>query len=183
MESAGWKKWGRQRQRRSPDRGTARIRREYALDEEGKLSWAPASPDPMPGRVSRTRMREMVADAEAFIAGHYAERLDLRSVPVPGWAWTNLLAHGSEEELASAALDVHAEPATWKEWRSARAYLASEVLRTVRDGTSLAEVQREALFPLELGLSKQPSMRTLSVQQWVATVRAALRTYEHSHPH
>jgi hypothetical protein len=123
---------------------------------------------------------ELVAECEAFLLGHYAERLDNESSVVPVWAWTNLLAHGTEEEVRQVAAGGSLGPVHTRGWRSARAYLATELLTAVDRGSSLEDLQRNVLSPLELRLSARRGA-SWDAQRWVETVRSALRDYEHSH--
>ena len=39
--------------------------------------------------------RDFVEDCWPFLRGRLVETLEARKAPVPTWAWTNLLAHGS----------------------------------------------------------------------------------------
>ncbi|MGA3222020.1 MAG: hypothetical protein ABSE77_23630 [Acidimicrobiales bacterium] len=129
-------------------------------------------------RWSRRRSRaeaELVKDAEAFFAGGLAERIESRIGTVPVWAWTNLLAHGTEDELgseSSRASPPWGDPA--REWRQARSYLATDVLHRAEVNGSLAEVQRVVLVPLELKLASTPEVAGWSPGRWVMTVEAAL---------
>ncbi len=124
---------------------------------------------------------ELVADCEAFLLGHYAERLDQESSSVPVWAWTNLLAHGSEEEVRRAATGRSLGPVRTRGWRAARAYLATELLTAVDRGSSLEDLQHHVLAPLELRLSTRREAPSWDPQRWVVIVRSALQDYQHSH--
>ena len=120
--------------------------------------------------------RELVGECDAFLSGCYVERLRQRLLPVPGWAWTNLLAHGSEQELRSDAsrppdpLDRH--------WPAARAYLSAQVLTAVERGRALPELQCEVLQPLELDLA---ALGCHDPACWVRRVSAALGSAGHRH--
>ena len=46
--------------------------------------------------------RSLVAECEAFLAGRYAEHLTHLGRRIPVWAWTNLIAHGNEQDLRHA---------------------------------------------------------------------------------
>lgn len=125
--------------------------------------------------------QELVEDSEAFLLGRYAARVEQRSADVPAWAWTNLLAHGSEDDLRRAAVDARRGPAESRGWRAARAFLAAEILRTIGPGGSLVELQRQVLAPLELELAGRPDIGWWSPQRWVVAVRSRLAAYRHSH--
>lgn len=113
--------------------------------------------------------KELVAECEAFLSGHYAERLQRQSHDVPGWAWTNLLAHGTDEDLRA---DRSGPPdPLHRSWPAARAYLSTEVLTAVRRGRGLQELQCEVLQPLELDLGAQGCS---DPRRWVRRVTAAL---------
>jgi hypothetical protein len=59
------------------------------------------------GDRSEAIFRELVEDCEAFLAGRLVEFLERRKALVPAWAWTNLLAHGSVEQLSTVSLEEH----------------------------------------------------------------------------
>jgi hypothetical protein len=131
-------------------------------------------------RQARALGNELAADCEALLLCSYADRLDARRVPVPVWAWTNLLAHGSQGDLRIQAGSVGAGSAASRSWREARAYLATEILEKLGRGASLDELQRQVLGPLELRLSSRGDVLLWNPQRWVATVRATLSTYQQS---
>lgn len=117
----------------------------------------------------------LVSESEAFLLGRYAEYVDARAEPVPVWAWTNLLAHGTLEDLSRAAAGVHGGWSSQRRWRVARALAASEVVDAVRQGASLADVQRDVLVPAELAIADDRGAWVWTQQRWLASVRAALR--------
>ncbi len=86
---------------------------------------------------------------EAYLGGTYADLLEAGGEHVPVWAWVNLLAHGTEDQLRTAADALASEQG----WRQARAFLAGEVLDAVGTGrTTLRALQDHVLVPLELDL-------------------------------
>jgi len=121
---------------------------------------------------------ELVADCEAFLLGRYAEELSARGAPVPVWAWTNLLAHGSEEDLAASAASLGSAGAS--PWRAARARLAGELLSATGPDCALTELQGAVLAPLELSLAAREAVERWDRRTWLSTVRAALRAYRPS---
>lgn len=133
---------------------------------------------------SRNELRdlcaELVADCEDYLAGHYAERLATRSLVVPVWAWTNLLAHGAEDDLRRE-VEEFAEPRPSRGWRSARAYLVTELLEALGRGSVLEELQQQAIVPLELELAARPEVASWDRVRWVLAVRSALDAYSRSH--
>ena len=89
---------------------------------------------------------ELIAGCEAFLDGSYAEHLRRAGVPVPAWAWLNLIAHGTLDELRALATG----PVPPSVWPRARWFLAGEVVDAVESGwCSLAGLQRDVLIPLE----------------------------------
>lgn len=122
---------------------------------------------------------ELVSDCEAFLLGRYAEHVSDRGVPVPVWAWTNLLAHGSESDLRAAGASLGAPRSD--AWHAARARLADEVLAATGPDRPLAELQAAALAPLELSLAGRDAVERWDRRTWLATVRAALRSYRPTH--
>uniref|UniRef100_UPI00397DF477 hypothetical protein n=1 Tax=Salmonella sp. SAL4435 TaxID=3159890 RepID=UPI00397DF477 len=81
--------------------------------------------------------RALANDCESFLAGRLAEHLYLRQGGVPVWAWTNLLAHGTVDELRAPPGRFPGLPPVLEPWISARRYLAGEILDVVADGAPL----------------------------------------------
>lgn len=127
-------------------------------------------------RFGRSRAAaELVADGEAFLCGHLAERMETRGRYVPSWAWTNLLAHGTEAELRSeCSKTVWSGTATEGTWRGARAEMAADVLRCAAVRGSLLELQRTVLVPLELRLAARAGVDSWRPKRWARTVGRAL---------
>ena len=120
--------------------------------------------------------RKLVGETERFLQGCYADDLAEVGLPVPVWAWTNLLAHGTDRQLREIApLATATVTATPGEWRQARSFLATEILELVDDqGVPLDQLQRTVLIPLELQLSSQALVAWWRPGRWVAAVLAAL---------
>lgn len=123
---------------------------------------------------------ELAAACEAVLRGRYVEHLEERHCRVPAWAWVNLLAHGSAEDLENAtSLAGDGQP---QRWRAARAYLAGEILGVAdRGGTSLRDLQRDVLVPLELHLASSEPTRGSRPGDLVTGVLAALEAHERDH--
>lgn len=98
--------------------------------------------------------RLLAEECEAFLEGRIAELCADRGDPVPVWAWLNLLAHGTAEEVGAVVLrDRHAD-----RWRQARAYVAGELLDHVEAaGEELLAFQQRVLVPLELDVVACPA--------------------------
>lgn len=122
------------------------------------------------------RGENVTPEIEALLCGTYVEYLERRGRHVPPWAWINLLAHGSEEALCSAArarrrfLDVNP-------WRHARGYLAGEVLDAAHRTGSLRTFQATVLVPLELRHLATPPPRRTGPGQWAAGVLTAIEEH------
>ncbi len=113
----------------------------------------------------------------AYLGGHYVEYLRDQDRPVPTWAWLNLLAHGTEAEIAAerALVGAHVEATRW---RDARSYLAGEVLAILdADPVGLANVQESVLVPVELRFIEGGTTPGPSLADLVATVLAGLEAY------
>lgn len=125
----------------------------------------------------------LVDDCVAFLAGGLAER----SGEVPFWHWTNLLAHGTEQDLISAGREERrptrnpVSPAD--RWREARSYLAVEVLDLVHEHQPLEEVQRRALAPVEDAVASLRFRYRLEPREWVMVVKSALDDYRRMAQH
>jgi hypothetical protein len=117
--------------------------------------------------------RGLIAGCEAFLAGRYVEYLDSWGWLPPPWVWMNLLAHGTDAELARLA---HARPEVScgrrLRWEQARRYLAGEVLDAAARHGSLEALQTEVLVPLEFELMAEDGESTPS--RWAARVLGAL---------
>lgn len=115
----------------------------------------------------------LVESLEALLTGRYVEYLERRGCRVPAWAWTNLLAHGTDDQLRRATrprwplwdMDV---------WWRARSYLAGEVLDAADRAGSLVAVQTNVLVPLELDLFSWVPSRPRCAAQWATRVLTAL---------
>ena len=124
---------------------------------------------------------EIVGACEAFLLGRLLEHVEEHAAPMPVWVWTNLLAHGTEDELRLERAAVRERTTTSRgDWREARSYLASEVLDLAATYGPLAEVQRAALVPLELELAARADVVDWSARQWVGAVQASLSGYRHA---
>lgn len=112
----------------------------------------------------------LAAECEAFLAGHYADHLVREVQIVPAWAWMNLIAHGTEDQIREAATTFVA-----RGWPGASRFLAGELIDLVESGLEpLDELQRSYLVPLELELASLPWTARWSPAQLVAAVLATL---------
>ena len=100
---------------------------------------------------------------------------------IPGWAWLNVLAHGTEDQITSLA-----DPSSSRhdahfgaDWQSVLALLAVETLGLARTtGRPVAEIQRSILVEVELALAGEGRKRWLGPNEVVGRTMAAL----HGHP-
>ncbi|MHB1504096.1 MAG: hypothetical protein ACYCTL_08110 [Acidimicrobiales bacterium] len=123
---------------------------------------------------------QLVAECEAFLSGGYAECLEDLGLAVPGWAWTNLLAHGTEDDIRRAgSLVGSSRPTAASKWREARSYLAGEVTGLLDAGCcGLRELQGSVLVPLELRLASGMVPDDRSPSRLAGTVLGALRQHQ-----
>ncbi len=120
---------------------------------------------------------ELVEECEAFLSGHYAQHLEHDGRLVPDWAWLNVLAHGSEQDVRDLAA---------QRWgaadgglRLAWAFVAQDLLTEAQSrGDEVIELQQSTLVPLEIELAGARS-ETHWVQV-VGTVLTALAEHSHS---
>ncbi len=118
---------------------------------------------------------ELVKDTEAFLNGHLVERIESRAESVPAWTWTNLLAHGTVEDLHRESRSPRLRGVVkYRQWRQARSYLAAEVLDCTLPCGSLLEVQTSILVPLELQFASTAEVAKWSPGRWAVAVDAAL---------
>ena len=121
---------------------------------------------------------ELIGDCGAFLAGRLAERIEGRAARIPPWAWTNLLAHGSEQDLRQAPAPGRPhQDSTAAKWCAARSYLAMEVLNLAGEFGPLEEVQRQVLVPLEQRLASRPEVAGWGPGQWAESVEEALEKH------
>jgi hypothetical protein len=126
-------------------------------------------------RDDRRMAAQLVDDTEAFLSGRLVERAEAHGELVPVWAWTNLLAHGSEEDLrAEIAMRLQGRDRAMRQWHEARSYLATDVLRQAEQYRSLEEVQEAVLMPLELDLAFSSEVVRWTPGRWAQAVERAL---------
>lgn len=102
--------------------------------------------------------RALVEECEALLSGTYVELCEWRGDPVPVWAWINLLAHGTADQLRAVTI----QHARGGRWYHARDFLAGELLDRADAGRlRLPEFQQDVLVPLELEL-----MSCRGVNRW-----------------
>jgi hypothetical protein len=121
----------------------------------------------------------LAMESEAYLDGTLAEHWEKRGTSVPVWSWTNLLAHGSETQIADSVHRPAHPRRTGRSWRIARAFLAFEVLDLVSDEFTLADLQAKVLIPLELALSGHSEVERWTPRRWIDTVDHAIRN-QHS---
>jgi hypothetical protein len=126
-------------------------------------------------RQQRTGVGTLALECEAFLHGTLAEFWDERGVMVPVWAWTNLLAHGSESMIAGSTARPPKPRRINRSWRIARSYLAHQLLGLSGTQGTLAGLQSSILIPLELEMADRPEVDRWTPRQWVDTVDHALR--------
>lgn len=111
----------------------------------------------------------LLEECESYLEGQYARRLARDGCPVPAWAWINLLAHGSRQELESLARAQY----RWSQAASIWPTMAAEVIRaTDRSGQPLVQLQRRCLVPLEVQILRRGTRLTERVA--ASNVAAAL---------
>ncbi len=107
-------------------------------------------------RFPRRRRQEVAESCVDFLDGRAAERLEERREAIPPWAWMNLLAHGTEDELRRTA----AGQLALTGWKRPRAIVASAILDLLEKGTwDLLDLQRTVLIPFELHVMRFPGPR------------------------
>ena len=121
----------------------------------------------------------LAMECEAFLTGTLAEYWEQRGVLVPVWAWTNLLAHGSETLIGEVVSRPYRPRRAARSWRIARSYLAYQVMDLTDDRHPLSHLQDDVLIPLELEMAAIPEVSHWTPRQWVETVDRAIRN-QHS---
>jgi hypothetical protein len=118
-------------------------------------------------------------ECEAYLNGTLAEYWEEQGTAVPVWTWTNLLAHGSDGQIAESVHRPARPRRTARSWRIARSYLAYEVLDLTEEDITLEELQSNVLIPLELELAAHPEVGRWTPRRWVDAVDDAIRN-QHS---
>lgn len=123
--------------------------------------------------------RQFVEECASFLNGRLVEALEARKAAVPTWAWSNVLAHGSMEQLKLASLEERDRRGDrYWEWRKSRSHLATLMLASARSFGPLLALQQEcALIPLELMLAAQTEAAICTPTGWVAQVETLLRLH------
>jgi hypothetical protein len=120
----------------------------------------------------------LAQESDAFLNGTLAEYWEDKGITVPVWAWTNLLAHGSLEQIVESVASPGRPRRYGRNWSVARAYVAYEVLDLLDAEFTLADMQSTVLIPLELEMAARPEVSRWTPRQWVDTVDFAIR---HTH--
>jgi hypothetical protein len=125
--------------------------------------------------------RDLTDECEALLRGGLVEYLQAEGRWTPPWAWVNALAHGSVDDLvrwAEGGVD-HADDPSLSDaagWRAVLSFLAGDILSRVgAGGTTLEELQRSALIPLELDLMRGVERPTPDQGRLAGMVMAAVR--------
>lgn len=134
----------------------------------------PSEPDPR--HVVSTDALRLVEETEAFLEGTLVELYERLGVPIPSWAWTNALAHGSEAHLTEVANRVARRPPDG-DWYAARAFVAREVLAAAPRCGGLRQLQATVVAPLELHLAAAHGGVGMEVRDWVACVLPVLAAH------
>ena len=113
---------------------------------------------------------------EAFLNGTLAEYWERRGSTVPVWAWTNLLAHGSAEQIADSVIRPQRSRRIARSWRIARSYMANELLEVTDGPRQLRAMQSDVLIPLELEMATLPAVRQWTPRQWIDAIDWAIRS-------
>jgi len=98
-----------------------------------------------------TEESQLVEECARFLDGTYALTLLRRGMPVAGWGWLSLLAHGSPALVAALAQAPMVDEARLgARWQAAASLLAVEMLTVAqRTGRPLGELQRSLVLRLE----------------------------------
>lgn len=125
-------------------------------------------------RDARSANNELGAECEAFLTGRYPEYLTARGYPVPTWAWTNPLAHASEDQLRTMISTRGGAMGSAGGWPQACCYVAGELLDLAERRGPLIHLQASALVPLELELIPRREVACWKPGTWVTAVMAVL---------
>lgn len=129
--------------------------------------------DPIP--LSAVSHPSVAEECGAFLTGRYPDYLGSRTDRIPMWARLNPLCHQGEEGVVALARGRISGDQTWA---AATAYLAEEVLcAAARYGTTVEDIQRSVLVPLELSLATKSQRVAARPAVLVRAVVQALREH------
>jgi hypothetical protein len=100
-------------------------------------------------RRRRSAETELSEECSAFLCGSYREYLDMCGRSIPAWAWVNVLAHGSRDDIEIVAT-MSSDDGTPE---GLIGECATAVVAALENGESLVGLQRKTLVPLELALA------------------------------
>jgi hypothetical protein len=120
----------------------------------------------------------LVRECEDFLAGQSALALRESGTPVPPWAWLNMLAHATRQELVRVAVHGLEDENVPEAWERAVAMIAREVLALADErACATGDVQRDVLVPIELEMTHELGWATVAPGLLVMHVVAALGAY------
>ena len=131
--------------------------------------------------MAESDIHQLVRETECFLGGRYAYDLWARGLPVPDWAWVNVLAHAPHGLLAALAATEQSEcdqAGDLGKWQEAMAFLARQFLATAtRTGQPLDTIQRQVALRLELEQYRADEGGVRAPKQLVDAVVSALEPY------
>lgn len=126
-------------------------------------------------RDQSTLVTHVIEEAAAVIDGRLPDYF-LVPVLVPPWGWINKLAHANWDDLVVFAQQ---RPAAESSWEAAASYLAAVLTSRSHDASTLLELQRHGLIPLELSVLAGTTSMPASPSELVRLVQAEVeRTYD-----
>ena len=108
-------------------------------------------------------------ECEAFLHGRYRSYLEAEGLPVPAWAWLNILAHGNRDDVENIGqLESNSGSPD-----SVVTGIAAHLLQLVDEhGLTLEELQRRTLMPLEGALLNEVAVPLNSAELGKAVMTA-----------
>jgi urease gamma subunit len=137
--------------------------------------------------LSESQSRMLIQECEHFLTGTYAFELLSHGLPVPEWAWLNVLVHAPVEVLVAQAARSHRKRlrlGVTAQWRETVAILADELMTAASHaGCDVEELQRSILLALELERAWPAVGSSLTDPHRLAQeVRQALRGFQDMSP-
>jgi hypothetical protein len=127
---------------------------------------------------------DVLDEVAQFLGGQLLATFSESRESAPDWVWVSVLAHGSEEFLATCAAEGGAPVGSGNRcvWDRTLSFLAQVLLdHAARTGEPLSLLQHDIVLPIELRLGARPLAPPTLVRQVLSGLQARQRS-DSDHP-